>query len=148
MCRLPYTAGLPPSSRERVSKFHYYAPRFHCAPVRQTGSEAVFIAPAHAIVAPLLKPLAVSSLAGSVLAVKCIKLWELSKMYLCYIGSENAIFTTSSQIFFDFAQSLRHRLLREPEHIGCLRLGADVNAEKREKLQVSLRQLAQLCIEP
>ena len=28
-CRLPYTAGLPPSPRERVSKYLYH-PRFHC----------------------------------------------------------------------------------------------------------------------
>ena len=69
-------------------------------------------------------------------------------MSLRYIGSENAIFTTSGQIFFDFAQSLRHRLLREPEHVGRLRLGAAVNAEQCKKLQVSLRQLAQFCREP
>ena len=28
-CRFPYTAGLPPSPRERVSKY-LYPPRFHC----------------------------------------------------------------------------------------------------------------------
>lgn len=69
-------------------------------------------------------------------------------MPLRYIGSENAIFTTSGQIFFDFVKPLRHRLLRAPEHAGRLRLGAAVNAEQCKKLQVGLRQLAQFCREP
>ena len=121
-CRFPYTAGLPPSPRERVSKY-LYPPRFHCKAacqsrfwgrVHRSSSRRHRAAP-H--VADRLQPrrfcarCTVYSVVGN-----------SQKMFLHYIGSENAVFTTSGQIFFDFAQSLRHRLLRASEHAGRLRL--------------------------
>ena len=115
-------AGLPPSLRGCLRENLLSARAFIAKRLAKAVFGAAFIAQANAVIAPRPASLTVSGHAGSVLAVPCIKLWGTLKMSLRYIGSENAIFTTSGQIFFDFAQSLRHRLLRAPEHAGRLRL--------------------------